>query len=273
MIGAILGDIIGSPYELEENNIKTVHFPLFRKVSHFTDDTVMTIAVYQGLKESYGKTDEEIVSSLRENMRKYGRKYPGCGYGSRFEAWLYQDTEESYGSYGNGSAMRASPCAYFASSLEEARKLGRLSALPTHNHPEGVKGAEAIVSLVYLARQGKPKEEIKDYCEKCFYRLPFTLNEIRPTYPFNVSCQGSVPEAIEAFLEGKDYESTVRLAVSIGGDSDTIADMAGALAGAYYGIDKRLYEMGKPYLPLEFQKILNEFNLKYPTLKSRSFRS
>lgn len=241
MLGAIFGDIVGSVYDLD--NIKTKDFPLFaaRTVEylniviepHFTDDSVMTIAVAQGLLD--GGTPEAFVNA----MHQFGAIFPDAGYGGRFSDWLRNGQLMPYNSWGNGSAMRVSPCAWYANSLVEAEQLAEVSAAVTHNHPEGIKGAQAIAGCIYLARQ-RPrvsKAEIRQYAtDKYSYDLSKSLEEIRPNYEFDVSCQGSVPPAIQAFLESVDFEDAIRNAISLGGDSDTIGAMTGSIAEAYYGM-------------------------------------
>jgi ADP-ribosylglycohydrolase len=225
ILGAIVGDVIGSSYEF--SNVKRTQFDLFTKDTYFTDDSVMTVATMDVLlnKSDYAKT-----------YQSYGRMYPKRGYGGNFEDWIYEDTPEPYDSWGNGSAMRASPIGWYCGSIDAVMKEAKKSAEVSHNHPEGIKGAQAVAAAVYLARTGKTKEEIKQFITGTFgYNLDRTLDEIRPSYEFDVSCQGSVPQAIIAFLESADYESAVRLAVSIGGDSDTIACVAGGIAEAFYG--------------------------------------
>lgn len=242
MYGAILGDIIGSAYEFDAYNCKSKDFPLFSRRSTFTDDTVMTLAVADALmKLRADDNDETIKETLTRSMQAIGRRYPYCGYGGRFFHWMFSNDPKPYGSYGNGSGMRVSPVAWFFDDLETVMRMAKLTADVSHNHPEGVKGAQAIASCIFLARTGKSKEEIKAYVENKFgYDLSRTCDEIRPTYHHVETCQESVPEAITAFLEGADFEDTVRTAVSIGGDSDTIADMAGAIAEAFYGVPEKL---------------------------------
>jgi ADP-ribosylglycohydrolase len=225
ILGAIAGDIIGSPYEF--NNVKTTRFDLFTKDTYFTDDSVLTIATMEALLKKLDYT---------ETYQKYGRMYPYRGYGGHFEDWIYEEKPEPYNSWGNGSAMRASPIGWYCGTIEAVLEEAKKSAGVSHNHPEGIKGAQAVAASVFLARRGKTKKEIKEFITETFgYNLDRTLDEIRPEYKFDVSCQGSVPEAILAFLESDDFESAVRLAVSIGGDSDTIACVAGAIAEAFYG--------------------------------------
>lgn len=232
IIGAIAGDIIGSPYE--HYHIKTKDFDLFSMRSTFTDDTVMTLAIARWLCE-----DKSSKDVLIESVKDFGNRYPGAGYGGRFMKWLSQESPESYGSWANGSAMRVSPCAWAADSLEEAQKLAKLSAIITHDHPEGVKGALATSDAIYLARVGASKEEIRDHVEVRYgYDLSHTVEEIRPYYSFDVSCAGSVPESIICFLDAEDFEDTVRNAVSLGGDADTQAAIAGSIASAYWDVDE-----------------------------------
>ena len=251
LLGAIIGDIIGSRFEW--NNHKSTIFNLFTPSNKFTDDTVMTIAIADWLLHGM---------SLVDAMKDWAAKYPNRGYGSKFWQWLFiWKNKEPYNSYGNGSAMRVSPCGYFAQTLDEALNLAKQSAELTHNHPEGIKGAQAIAASVFLARQQIAKTEIRDYIESTFdYNLHRTCDEIRPIYEFNMTCQGSCPEAIIAFLESSDYESAIRLAVSLGGDSDTIACMTGGIAAAYYGIPDEIVYNAKEYLPDDMLTIILEFD-------------
>jgi ADP-ribosylglycohydrolase len=229
MLGAIIGDIIGSAYEW--SSIKTKDFELFDERCKFTDDTVMTVAIAEGLMN--GGTSADYVKA----MQKFGRMYPDAGYGFLFATWLCTEYSNPYGSWGNGSAMRVSAIGWGFDSLEETEDAAEISAAVTHNHIEGIKGAQATAAAVFLARSGKTKEEIKTYIENRFeYNLARTLDEIRPSYEFDVSCMGSVPEAIIAFLESTDFEDAIRNAVSLGGDSDTQAAITGGIAEAAYGI-------------------------------------
>jgi ADP-ribosylglycohydrolase len=260
MIGAILGDMIGSPYEFDRGN-KTKDFPLFCRDSAFTDDTVMTIAVAEALLDAQPKAEDDwIRRRLISCMKKWGAKYPDAGYGTGFMLWLIKEHPKPYNSFGNGSAMRVSAAAWLYNSIDAVRHAARLTAEVTHNHPEGIKGAEATASAIFLARTGHSKAEIKDYVEREFgYDLSRTLDEIRPKYHFDVSCQGSVPEAIIAFYESSDYEDAVRKAVSLGGDSDTIACMAGAVAEAYYGMPENLKAKAMRILDPYCREIVEEF--------------
>ena len=206
MYGALLGDMIGAPYEFDRG-YKTKAFPLFCSESHYTDDSVMTIAVAEALLDSRFQEDAAIRTALVKSMRKWGRKYPHAGYGRRFRDWLRAGTPEPYGSFGNGSAMRVSAAGWLFDTLEDTQAKARLTAEVTHNHPEGIKGAEATASAIFLARTGHSKNEIKDYIVKEFgYDLSRTCDQIRPAYCHVESCQGTVPEAITAFLEGTDFE-------------------------------------------------------------------
>lgn len=241
MLGAVAGDIIGSPYEFNRNNIKTTEFPLFCERSRFTDDTVMTFAVAQALMRAIpvrgGVPDKnEFLEILIDSMHELGHAYPNIGYGSKFVLWLSHRSRTPYGSIGNGSAMRVSPVAWAFDDLETVEIFAGLSAIVSHNHPEGIKGAQSTASAIFLARSGNSKEQIRDFItERYSYDLSRTLDEIRPSYKFDATCPGSVPEAITAFLDGESFEDTVRKAVSIGGDSDTIACIAGGIAEAFYG--------------------------------------
>lgn len=238
MIGAIIGDMVGKPYEFDRSPKVKNFGPLFTKRSGYTDDTVMTIAVAEGLMKAGIDADtDKIKQEIIRSMKAWGRKYPHAGYGGRFGKWIRSDDDKAYGSYGNGSAMRVSSVGWLYDSLERTREVARATAEVTHNHPEGIKGAEATASAIYLARTGKSKEEIKKYIIDEFeYDLSRTTDEIRPAYHHVESCQETVPEAITAFLEGKDFEDVIRNAVSLGGDCDTLTCIAGGIAEAYYGV-------------------------------------
>lgn len=275
MYGAILGDIIGSPYEWR--NIKRKNFPLFSKYPRFTDDTVMTLAVAAGFMEIFDDpayhiedgdqvTDDNkaiVEEAIIRNMKTIGLLYPDAGYGARFYEWLSYGSGP-YNSWGNGSAMRTSSAAWICTSLTKAREMARLQAAVTHNHPEGIKGAEALTSAIFIARAGGTKDDIREYVTREFgYDLGRTCDSIRPKYRFDVSCQGSVPEAIIAFLESTDFEDAVRTAISLGGDSDTIGAMTGSIAEAYYGVPHELKETCESILPLNLRKILTDFAKDY----------
>ncbi|MBQ9891454.1 MAG: ADP-ribosylglycohydrolase family protein [Firmicutes bacterium] len=259
MYGAILGDIIGSPYEFDMGG-KTKDFPLFSRNSRFTDDTVMTIAVAEALMDTAGKADEEILDAIAASMRSWGARYPHSGYGARFINWLHDSKMGPYGSCGNGSAMRVSSAGWLYESLEDTRKAAALSAKITHDHPEGIKGAEAVASAIFMARTGASKEEIRNYITRMSgYDLGRTCDEIRPGYYHVETCQQSVPEAITAFLEGEDFEDAVRLAVSLGGDTDTIACIAGSMAEAYFGVPEPLKKECLARLPEDMRAVLARF--------------
>ena len=259
MLGAIIGDIVGSPYEFDDYNIKTTDFPLFSKESEITDDTVMTLAVAQGLMN--GKKDtQKTYNEITKCMQKLGNEYHYMSYGYNFQSWLCSDNPKPYNSYGNGSAMRVSSVAWFFDNLDDVEKFAEISALPTHNHPEGIKGAQAVASAIFLARSGKTKNKIKDYIIKKYgYDLSKTCDEIRSTYHHVESCQETVPQAITAFLEGNDFEEVIRLAVSLGGDSDTLTAIAGSIAEAYYPIPEDIKKIALKFLDDDLIKIYNQF--------------
>ena len=250
LLGGIAGDIIGSIYEF--NPVRFKDFELFKSNSTYTDDTVMTIANAEWLLSK---------GVLMDIMRKYGHKYPGAGYGEMFYDWLKSRCPKPYNSFGNGSAMRVSPVGWAFDTLEETLEAAKQSAEITHNHPEGIKGAQATAACIFMARTGKSKQEIKEYVETKFgYDLSRTCNEIRPTYQFNESCQGTVPESIIAFLESTDFESAIRLTVSLGGDADTMGAITGAIAEAYYNvIPEHIKNEVLKRLPEEFINVLGEF--------------
>ena len=234
IIGAICGDIIGSSREFRP--IKTKDFRLYNGYSTFTDDTVMTLAIASWLMK-----DKSSMDVLVSEIKAFGLKYPHAGYGGMFKKWLTQDSPEPYGSWANGSAMRVSPVAWVADSLEESQKLAQMSAIVTHDHPEGIKGALATNDAIFLAKIGKSKNKIKKHVESNYgYDLNRKLDDIRPHYDFDVSCRGSVPESIICFLEADDFEDTVRNAVSLGGDADTQTAIAGSIASAYWDVPSNI---------------------------------
>lgn len=257
MLGAILGDIIGSPYEFGSSKIK--EFPLFTNGGRMTDDSLMTIAVGCACVTASLYDEEDFKSKVAYYMRLIGRQYTDAGYGAKFYKWLMDDNAEPYKSFGNGSAMRVSSVAYAGNTLEEVEKLAKWSAEVTHNSMDGVSGAQAIASAIFLARTGKSKEEIREYISKSFYNLDFTLDYIRPFYSFDVTCVGSVPHAIVCFLESNSFEDAIRNAVSLGGDGDTIGAMAGAIAEAYYGIPDELQEKAFEYMDEAIQEYYYEY--------------
>lgn len=254
MLGAIAGDIIGSVYEW--NNIKRTDFELFNDRSTFTDDTVLTVAVADCIlyKKNYAET-----------FKEYGRKYPDAGYGGRFYKWIFSDNQQAYNSFGNGSAMRVSPVGFAFHNLEEILAEAKRSAEVTHNHPEGIKGAQAVACAIFLARKGEDKDTIKNFITDRFgYDLSHTLEDIRPHYRFDVTCQGSVPQAIIAFLESITFEDAIRKAVSIGGDSDTIACITGGIAQAYYkDMPSNIVDTVKRKLTPDLLSVVELFYNKY----------
>ena len=260
MLGAIIGDIVGSRFEW--NNIKTKEFEFFTRNSFATDDSIMTLAVAKAILES--KKDPDVLrKTIARHLQEVGRPYPNCGYGGMFHSWMYTDNPKPYNSYGNGAAMRVSPCGFAASSLEEAKMLSEIVTEVTHNHPEGLKGAEATTVAIYLAREGKSIPEIRAHIDKHYYPMNFTLDEIRPTYRFNETCQQTVPQAIMAFLESTGFEDAIRNAISIGGDSDTLAAITGGIAEAFYGIPTDIREHALTYLDKRLLAILNAFESCY----------
>ncbi len=260
MFGAILGDIIGSPYEFDRGN-KSKDFPLFVEESHFTDDSVMTLAVAEALLQLDTLQEQAVKRSLVACMQKWGHRYPDAGYGGRFNGWLLAENPQPYHSWGNGSAMRVSAVGWLYDSLETTRQVARWTAEVTHNHPEGIKGAESTAAAIWLVRNGRSKEELRAYIEAEFgYDLSRSCDEIRPGYHMDVSCQGSVPPAMIAFLEGRDFEDVIRNAVSLGGDTDTVAAIAGSIAEACYGVPRLLYEVVMNTLPEDLKGILTLYS-------------
>lgn len=248
MIGAIIGDIVGSRFEF--NNHRSTDFEFFHPDCDFTDDTVMTVAVADAIMS--GKP-------FGETLHEYGRRYPNRGYGARFFNWLLKrQGYEPYNSYGNGSAMRVSPCAHLAhGNREQALTWAAASAVCTHNHPEGVKGALAVADCILMASERRPKEEIRRMTEELYgYDMDFTIDDIRPVFAFDETCQCTVPQAIECFLESDCYESAIRIAISLGGDSDTIAAITGGIAEAYYGVPQEMVECALGMLPQDMREVV-----------------
>ena len=260
MYGAILGDMIGAPYEFDRGS-KTKDFEMWDEKVRFTDDTVMTIAVADALLGiPQDAADDIIKTAVVKKMQEWGSRYPHAGYGNRFYIWLGQKDPKPYGSWGNGSAMRVSAVGWLYDSLEETRRYARLTAEVTHNHSEGIKGAEATASAIYLARNGSSKDAIKQYIIREFgYDLSRTCDEIRPGYHHVESCQETVPEAITAFLEGKDFEDVIRMAVSLGGDCDTLTCIAGGMAEAFYGVPEEMNAECRRRLPEDILRVLDLF--------------
>jgi ADP-ribosylglycohydrolase len=260
MLGAIAGDIIGSVFEgkVTWQSARTPHFqPLFHPKARFTDDTVLTVAVAESIVRG---------GDLVDLLKQYARSYPTAGYGGTFRRWAASDSREPYQSWGNGSAMRVSPVGYAYDSLDEVLIRAKWTAEVTHDHPEGINGAQATAAAVFLARTGSDKESICSYIERKFgYRLDARIEDIRPDFDFDVSCRGTVPPAIVAFLDSTDYESAVRLAVSLGGDSDTIACIAGGIAQAYYGgVPAEIRDQALARLDESLRSVVDEFEARFP---------
>lgn len=252
MIGAIAGDIIGSPYEgkswwMEE---RSTDFELFNSKCRFTDDTVLTICICDYLMNG---------GDLIQMMKDYTKKYP-VRYGPAFKQWAYSESREPYGSYGNGSAMRISSVPYLVQNYDEMQaKVEEITCI-THNHKEGISGAQAVAAAIFYALSGDYKSIIKKILKDGYkYDLDFSIDQIRPTFKFDPTCQGTVPAAIVAFLESEDYEHAIRLAVSLGGDTDTLACITGSIAAAYHGIPKNIADKSLSYLDDDLMKIVNQF--------------
>ena len=268
MIGALMGDMIGAPYEFDRGR-KTKDFTLFAG-AQFTDDSVMTVAVAEALMDARGGDDDAVREALAASMRKWGHRYPDAGYGMMFYTWLQSEDPQPYFSYGNGSAMRASAAGWLYDSFEETWKKARLTAEVTHNHPEGIKGAECVATVIWLARNGKTKEEIRKFVEDTFgYDLSRTCDEIRPGYHHVESCQKTVPEAVTAFLEGKDFEDVIRTAVSLGGDCDTLTCIAGSMAEAYYPVPEAMEKECRRRLPDDMLAVLDRFRKERAARKTK----
>lgn len=266
MLGAIIGDIAGSRFEW--NNHKSKDFELLTYKCFPTDDSIMTLALAKAILMS--KPDHsDLAENAVEQMRLIGRQYPNCGYGGGFLRWMLSDHPHPYNSYGNGAAMRVSPAGFAASSLDEAKKMAERVTAVTHNHPEGLKGAQATVAAIFMARQGKSILEIRDYVDKHYYPMNFTLDGIRDSYQFNETCQETVPQALMAFFESTGFEDAIRNAISIGGDSDTLAAITGGIAEAYYGIPAGIRKHALTFLDENLLKIVVDFENKYPPMMEK----
>ena len=270
MLGAIIGDIVGSRFEW--NNIKTKEFEFLTYRCFPTDDSIMSLAVAQAILNCNGSYDSLSDEAIK-SMHKVGRPYPDCGYGGSFRRWMYSDNPKPYGSYGNGAAMRVSACGFVATSLEEAKDLSYKVTAVTHNHPEGIKGAEATAVAIYMSRQGKSIFEIRDYINSNYYPMNFTLDGIRDDYQFNETCQDTVPQALMAFFESESFEDAIRNAISIGGDSDTLAAITGGIAEAYYGIPESIRKHALTFLDQRLLSILNAFEQKYGIVAEKNTAS
>ena len=260
MYGAIIGDIIGSRFEFDRGN-KSKSFTLFTSECDYTDDTVMTVAVAEALMDSGKDADEKTIkANLIKSLKKWGQKYPYAGYGARFIDWVLTADPEPYGSYGNGSGMRVSSVGWLYDTIERTREVARWTAEITHNHPEGIKGAESTASAVFLARTGASKEGIKKYLEEEFgYDLSRTLDDIRPYYQHVEDCMHTMPEAFTCFLEAESYEDCIRNVMYIGGDTDTLGAVSGAIAEAFWGVPDSFITKTKDYLPGEFYGVIDRF--------------
>lgn len=261
MLGAIVGDIVGSRFEW--HNIKNKNFKLFTAQDFATDDSIMTLAVAKALLDYKQGNFDKLRKDTIAAMLEVGRPYKDCGYGLGFYEWIYGDEQKPYNSCGNGSAMRVSAVAYVAKSLDEVKQMSHAVTDISHNHPEGIKGAEATAIAVYMALNGADKEEIKQYVEKNYYIFSESLEEIRATYKFEGTCQKTVPQALVAFWESTSFEDAIRNAISIGGDSDTVAAITGAVAGAYYGVPDEIARAAAVFLDDRLSEILLQFEKKY----------
>lgn len=269
MIGAIVGDIIGSRFEFI--GFKSEVFELFggdkitSQECDFTDDSVMTIAVADAILRCPSLDEEEFKRTLIERMHHFGQKYINRGYGGRFYHWILNKENQPYSSFGNGSAMRCAPSGYCCDTLEDTLKIAKYTSEVSHNHIEGIKGAQCVAAVIFMARNGQTKDEIKEYVKANFYPKAFdkTLDEIRPYYKFNETCQETVPEAVLAFMEADSFEDTIRKAISLGGDADTIADIAGAMAEAFYGIPENIKLKALSYLPDDMKDVVYRFTRRF----------
>lgn len=260
MLGAIIGDIVGSRFEWDNNRSKT--FDFFTDKCFPTDDSIMTLAIAKAVLDS--KENHSDLGALSVKwMQTLGRRYPNGGYGGNFAYWLTASNPRPYNSWGNGSAMRVSACGFAADSIEDAVRLSKAVTEVTHNHPEGIKGAEATAVAIYLARSGKSLREIRQYINEHYYKINFRLDDIRDTYDFDESCQGTVPQALEAFFESTGFEDAIRNAISIGGDSDTLAAITGGIAEAYYGIPAEIRARATAFLTEDLREILRDFENVY----------
>ncbi|MCI5601626.1 MAG: ADP-ribosylglycohydrolase family protein [Hallerella porci] len=261
MLGAIIGDIVGSRFEFD--NYKAKDFDFFSPNCCPTDDSIMTFAVGKAILETK-KNGSDLNQNAIKYMHEIGRNYPTCGYGGGFFHWMFSNDPKPYNSYGNGAAMRVSAAGNAADSLNDAIQLSKKVTEVTHNHPEGIKGAEATAVAIYLAKIGKTKKEISQYIRDNYYKIDYTIDSIRDIYYFNETCQETVPVALQAFFESTSYEDAIRNAISIGGDSDTMAAICGGVAEAFYGIPKNLRTEGISFLDKRLKSLLKEFEAKFP---------
>ncbi|MDR1471999.1 MAG: ADP-ribosylglycohydrolase family protein [Synergistaceae bacterium] len=276
MLGAIIGDIVGSRFEF--NNHRSKDFELFGDGCFATDDSIMSLAVAKAIMEASKTKTPNVrdhnfhvkLSKLTvKYMRKIGRKYPNSGFGGMFYRWVFSDDPKPYNSFGNGAAMRVSPAGFAARSERDAERLAETVTAVTHNHEEGIKGAKATAAAIYMACRGAPKREIRERIAGEYYSLDFTIDSIRPTYRFNETCQETVPQAIECFLESASFEDAIRIAISLGGDSDTIGAITGAIAEAYYGVPEDIKGKALAYLDAELRAIYDEWKVFAPADEER----
>jgi ADP-ribosylglycohydrolase len=271
MIGAIIGDIVGSRFEFRNHRNKD--FDLFGKGCNITDDSIMTLAVTKAILESRNDADANLSDLAVYHMQDIGRKYPRCGFGGMFYCWVFSDNPVPYNSFGIGAAMRVSPVGFAAQSMDEALALAEAVTAVTHNHPEGIKGAKATAAAIYLTRSGVSISEIREHIVREYYPLDFTIDTIRPTYRFNETCQGTVPQALECFLESSSFEDAIRIAISLGGDSDTIGAIVGGIAEAYYGVPDNLREKALGYLDGELRAVYDEWGQTFPHKRALKHRN
>jgi type I restriction enzyme M protein len=268
VLGAIIGDIVGSIYEC--HNIKTKQFELFDNKSIFTDDSVMTCAVAQAMIDVNVINDEnDTKKAIIRSMIEVGRQYPNCGYGGSFRKWVLGGDQQPYNSFGNGSAMRVSSVAWVSDDMETVMRLAKNTAEVSHNHPEGILGAQAVAASILLARRHGTQSVIRSYVHEHFYNMDFSLDSIRDGYRFDVTCQGTVPQAIMAFLESTSFEDTIRNAISIGGDSDTLAAISGSIAEAAYGIPEETQEKAVSYIDGQIFDVVSRFSDAFPVYSER----
>lgn len=263
MLGAIVGDVVGSRFELA--SLQSKEFSFFAPDCHISDDTILTLAICQAFLDCRGDYNRLSLQAAAQ-LKAFALRYPRAGYGSKFLVWMLADVSEPYGSLGNGSAMRVSPCAMVARSLEEVKKFSYAVTAVTHNHPEGLKGAEAIAVAAFLAKEKRSKAEIGRYVQDHYYPMDFLIDEIRPHYHFGNTCPRTVPFAIKAFLESSSFEDTIRTAISLGGDTDTLAAMAGSIAGLYYGIPDAIAQKTQTYLDPYLSGVLRQFEETYTVI-------
>lgn len=263
MLGAIVGDVVGSRFELA--SLQSKEFSFFAPSCHVSDDTILTLAVCQAFLDCRGDYSQLSLRAASQ-LKVFALRYPKAGYGSKFLVWMLADVSRPYGSFGNGSAMRVSPCAMVARSLEEVKKFSYAVTAVTHNHPEGLKGAEAIAVAAFLAKEKCSKAEIGQYVQDHYYSMDFSIDEVRPHYRFGNTCPRTVPYAIKAFLEADSFEDAIRAAISLGGDTDTLGAMAGSIAGLYYGVPEAIAQRTKTYLDPYLSGVLRQFEETYTVI-------